>query len=129
MPHQCVRCNTFYEDGAQEILKGCSCGGRLFFFVSKTKIEKAKQVSQDLSVKEKEQIEKDVLELVGEKADKDAPVVLDIEAINIIKPGKFEIDLMHLFSKKEPLVYKLEDGKYIIDLASSFQKLLGDGEE
>jgi len=23
MPHQCVRCNTFYDDGSAEILKGC----------------------------------------------------------------------------------------------------------
>ena len=30
MPHQCVRCNTFYDDGSNVILKGCSCGGRLF---------------------------------------------------------------------------------------------------
>ena len=35
MPHQCVRCNAFFEDGADEILKGCSCGGKLFFFVKK----------------------------------------------------------------------------------------------
>ena len=35
MPHQCVRCNTMYPDGAQEILKGCSCGARLFFYIKK----------------------------------------------------------------------------------------------
>lgn len=32
MPHQCVRCNTFYEDGSEEILKGCKCGGKLFLY-------------------------------------------------------------------------------------------------
>ena len=31
MPHQCVRCNKFYDDGSIEIIKGCTCGGRLFF--------------------------------------------------------------------------------------------------
>lgn len=123
MPHQCVRCNTFYENGAKEILSGCSCGGKLFFFVSDAKLEKAKQISYNLSKKEKEQIEKDVFEIVGDKYDHDAPVILDIESINIIKPGKFEIDLVHLFSKKDPLVYKLEDGKYVIDLASSFERI------
>ena len=41
MPHQCVRCNTFYEDGSKAILAGCSCGGKLFFYVKKEKLEKA----------------------------------------------------------------------------------------
>jgi predicted nucleic acid-binding Zn-ribbon protein len=129
VPHQCVRCNAFYEDGAQEILKGCTCGGKLFFFVSKTKVEKAKQIAQDLTKKDKEQIEKDIFDIVGQKEEPDVPVVLDLEAINVLKPGKFEIDLAHLFSKDHPLIYKLEDGKYIIDLASSFKKLLPDDEE
>jgi predicted nucleic acid-binding Zn-ribbon protein len=128
MPHQCVRCNSFYEDGAQEILNGCTCGGKLFFFVSKAKIEKAKQIA-DMPVQDKEQIEKDILEIVGEKADPDAPVILDIEAINVVKPGKFEIDLAHLFSKDQPLIYKLEDGKYVIDLATSFKRLGKDAEK
>ena len=47
----------------------------------------------------------------------------DIESISVSKPGKYELDLVHLFDKKKPLVYKLADGKYVIDLASSFQKL------
>ncbi len=123
MPHQCVRCNTFYENGAKEILSGCPCGGKLFFFVSKAKLEKAQQVARDLTKKEKEQIEKDVMDIVGETYDHDAPVILDIESINVLKPGKFEIDLVHLFSKKDPLVYKLDDGKYVIDLASSFERI------
>lgn len=122
MPHQCVRCNSFYEDGAQEILQGCTCGGKLFFFVSKAKIEKAKQIAE-MPVQDKEQIEKDILEIVGDKADSDAPVILDLEAINVVKPGKFEIDLAHLFTKDQPLIYKLEEGKYVIDLATSFKKL------
>ena len=38
MPHQCVRCNTIYSDGASEILKGCSCGARLFFYIKKKQL-------------------------------------------------------------------------------------------
>ena len=44
MPHQCVRCNKFYEDGAQEILEGCSCGARLFFYIKKEKLEETKNI-------------------------------------------------------------------------------------
>ena len=67
MPHQCVRCGNFYDDGAAEILKGCTCGGRLFFYIKKEKLEKAKQVAKQakLSEKEKDQIEEDAFDLVG----------------------------------------------------------------
>ena len=123
MPHQCVRCNTFYDDGATEILKGCSCGGRLFFFIKKDKLEEVKKMHDKikLSKKEKEQIEHDVFDLVGSEIDKDQPVVLDIEAIRVLKPGQYELDLVHLF-KNEPLIFKLEDGKYMIDIVESFEK-------
>lgn len=123
MPHQCVRCNTFYEDGAQELLKGCGCGGRLFFFIKKDKLDEMKKFSEesDLTQKDKEQIEQDIFDLVGSEIDKDQPVILDLEAIRILRPGKYELDLVHLF-KNEPLIFKLEDGKYMIDLVQSFQK-------
>ena len=122
MPHQCVRCNTFYEDGASEILKGCSCGGKLFFYVSKAKLAKAEKIQANLTKKDKERIEKDVLDIVGERGEHEAPVILDLESINVVKPGKYDLDLVHLFNKDKPLVYKLADGKYVIDLASSFMK-------
>ncbi|MEK6949590.1 MAG: Zn-ribbon containing protein, partial [Nanoarchaeota archaeon] len=111
MPHQCVRCNTFYDDGAKELLKGCSCGGRLFFFIKKEKLEELKKVSEgiNLSDEDKQQIEQDVFDLVGSEIDRDQPVVLDLEAIRVLRPGKYELDLVHLF-KKEPLIFKLEDG-------------------
>jgi predicted nucleic acid-binding Zn-ribbon protein len=125
MPHQCVRCGTFYGDGAQEILKGCSCGSRLFFFVKKSALEKAKKVQETLTVEDKQQIENDVLGFVGEKEEKevdDSPVVLDFESISVLQPGKFELDLVHLFNKNHPLVYKLEEGKYIIDIPETFTR-------
>ncbi|MFH1316783.1 MAG: Zn-ribbon containing protein [Candidatus Woesearchaeota archaeon] len=124
MPHQCVRCNIFYDDGAAEILKGCNCGGRLFFYIKKAKLEEAKKLTSEvkLSDSDKRQIEKDVFDLVGSEVDRDSPVVLDLEAIRVSKPGKYELDLVHLF-KGEPLVFKLEEGKYMIDLIQSFKKL------
>ena len=123
MPHQCVRCSELYEDGAKEMLKGCGCGGKLFFFIKKEKIEEIKNAPQSrLTEKEKEQIEQDVFELVGSDIDRDAPVVLDLEAIRVSKPGKYELDIVQLF-KNEPLVFRLEDGKYMIDVVQSFEKL------
>ena len=123
MPHQCVRCNTFYDDGAQELLKGCGCGGRLFFFIKKEKLEDMKKISEEanLTAKDKEQIEQDIFDLVGSEIDKDQPVILDLEAIRVLRPGKYELDLVHLF-KGDPLVFKVEDGKYMIDLVQSFDR-------
>lgn len=123
MPHQCVRCNTFYEDGAQELLKGCNCGGRLFFFIRKEKLEDMKKITEEanLTSKDKEQIEQDVFDLVGSEIDRDQPVILDLEAIRVMRPGKYELDLVHLF-KGDPLVFKIEDGKYMIDLVQSFDR-------
>jgi predicted nucleic acid-binding Zn-ribbon protein len=123
MPHQCVRCNTFYDDGAKELLKGCSCGGKLFFFIKQEKLEDMKKISEEIKLtkKEKEQIEEDVFDLVGSEVDRDQPVILDLEAIRVLKPGKYQLDLVHLFNK-EPLIFQLEDGKYMIDLVESFDR-------
>lgn len=122
MPHQCVRCNIFYDDGSQEIIKGCTCGGKLFFFVRKEKLEEARrEIPTKLSVLQKQQIETDVREMVGEKAE-DVPVVLDFETIKVLRPGEYELDLVKLF-KGDPLIFKLEEGKYIIDVAETFQRM------
>lgn len=123
MPHQCVRCNTFYDDGSEELLKGCHCGGRLFFYVKKEKLEQSKKILEDikLSESEKEQIEKDVFELVGSEVDKEEPVILDLESIRVIKSGKYELDLVHLF-KGDPIIFKLQEGKYMIDLVETFKR-------
>ncbi|MBI3036611.1 hypothetical protein HYY73_02550 [Candidatus Woesearchaeota archaeon] len=118
MPHQCVRCNTFYDELSQELLKGCSCGGKLFFYIRKESLNKAKQMVVNLSDKEKNQIEQDILDIVGQSSS-DEPVVLDLESIKVVKPGKYEIDLVHLF-KGDPVIYKLEEGKYIVDIIKSF---------
>ena len=124
MPHQCVRCNTFYDDGNEAILKGCSCGAKLFFFIRKEKLEKLKAATEKappVDETEKKQIETDVFNVLGVK-EPEEPVVLDIEAVRVLKPGKYELDLVHLF-KGEPLIFKLADGKYIIDIAETFRRL------
>lgn len=77
----------------------------------------------DLSDNEKEQIEEDVYDILGDDIDYDKPVILDIESIKILKPGQYELDLVHLFQQKQPLIYKLEDGKYVVDLLESFKKM------
>ena len=122
MPHQCVKCGVLYDDAASEIIKGCKCGGRLFFYIKKEHMTD-NELPFILTKHEKEQIEKDVYEIMGDDIDRETPVVLDLESIKIVKPGKYELDLVNLFKKKQPLIYKLSEGKYMIDLAESFKKL------
>ena len=121
MPHQCVRCNNMYPDGAQEILKGCKCGARLFFYIKKKHIQEGKELIGNLSEDEKKHIEEDISEILNIKSEPNRPVVLDVESIRVLKPGKYELDLVHLF-KKDPLIIKLEEGKYMIDLGQAFRK-------
>ena len=120
MPHQCVRCKTIYGDGAQEILKGCNCGGKLFFYISQKKLEEAQQELPELKEEELKQIEEDIRKITGQA--EDTPVVLDLESINIKKPGKYEIDLINLF-QGQPLIFKIQDGKYVIDIAETFSRM------
>ena len=120
MPHQCVRCDKFYESSKKEILEGCSCGSKLFFFVKKEKLDKFKALTTNLSHSDKKQIEMDVFDILDDEKSSD-PVVLDLESIRVLKPGKFEIDVVHLM-KKDPVVYKLEEGKYVVDILKSFNK-------
>ncbi len=121
MPHQCVHCDKLYEDGSSELLKGCvNCGGKFFFYIDVNSINEAKEITANLTHTEKNQIERDVLDIVGENINKNQPVFLDFESIKVIKPGQYEVDLVHLF-KGKPLIYKLGDGKYIIDLVSTFK--------
>lgn len=122
MPHQCVRCNQLYPDGAAEILHGCQCGARLFFYIKKKHIEEGKRLINKLTVEDKKQIEEDIGEiLLIKKEESNHPVILDVEAIRVLKPGKYELDLVHLF-KKDPLIIKLAEGKYMIDLPQVFKK-------
>jgi len=117
MPHQCVRCGRIYASAAPEILKGCSCGSHYFFFFKKEDVALQKQ-AEKLTRDEREEIVKDIHEIVGPEMEK--PIILDLESIRVQKPGKFEIDLVGLF-KRKPIIYKIEEGKYIIDIASTFQ--------
>jgi len=120
MPHQCVRCNIIYPDGSVNLLKGCNeCSGKFFFFIRETELKEAEELVKNLTPEEKTQIEKDVFELIGIEGD-ESPVVLDLESIRVLEPGKYQLDVVELF-KGKPLVYRLEDGKYIIDLASTFK--------
>ena len=121
MPYKCVHCSQLYDDTSEEILKGCGgCGRRFFFYIRKSQLEKMRVSAEEevmLEPEEKKQIEEDVREISGME-DEEVPVFLDFESIKVMKRGKYFVDLTNLFATDKPRVYKLEDGKYIIDLST-----------
>lgn len=122
MPHQCVHCGKIYPVASKALLEGCDdCGGHFFFYIREGQVEKAKEQTKEIPQEEKHQIEKDIREMSGIKED-DIPVILDFESVKAIGQGKYEIDIVNLFQKDRPLVYQLEEGKYIIDLTSTINK-------
>lgn len=123
--HQCVHCGGMYPAGSKELLEGCSsCGSHFFFYVRDEYIQKIKESKEnpiEMPVGEKKRVEKEIREMAG-ITDEETPVILDIESVRVTSPGKFEIDLVNLFKRDRPLVYKIGEGKYIIDLSSTLSK-------
>ncbi len=129
MPHQCVHCKRIIPAGSKELLEGCSeCGNHFFFYLHDEQVEKIKENPIEIPEQDKKQIEKDIREMAG-ITQEDVPVILDIESVRVIGSGKFEIDLVNLFRRDRPLIYKLEEGKYIIDLASTLKQSVKDLKE
>ena len=129
MPHQCVKCSRIIPVGSKELLEGCEdCGGRFFFYIRDEQLERLKREPIEIPEEEREKVEEDIREMAG-IIDETAPVILDVESVRVTGDGKFEIDLVHLFNKKRPLVYKIEEGKYIIDLASTLERNIKDIKE
>ena len=129
MSHQCVHCGEFYSAGSAELLTGCKkCGGHFFFFVNDEQLQRIKDNPIEIPKEDKVRIEKDIRELAG-IIEEDAPVILDIESVRVMGEGKFELDIVKLFRRDMPLVYKLEEGKYIIDLASTLKTNIKDIKE
>ena len=128
MPHQCVHCGRFYPAGSKELLEGCKCGSHFFFYVKEEQLREIKDNPIEIPVEDKKQVEKEIREMAG-IIEEGTPVILDIESVRATGAGKFEIDLVNVFNKKRPLIYKIEEGKYIIDLASTLQQNVKDLKE
>ena len=129
MAHQCVHCKRILPSATKELLEGCSnCGGRFFFYIQDDQMQRIKDNPIEIPIEEKTAVEKDIREMAG-IIDETAPVILDLESIRAVGSGKFEIDIANLFNQKRPLIYKLEEGKYIIDISSTLRTAASDIKE
>ncbi len=126
MAHQCVKCSRIIPMGSKELLEGCQeCHGHFFFYIRDEQLAKIRETPIEIPEEQKKSIEKDIREIAG-IVEETIPVILDIESVRVTGEGKFELDIVNLFKKDRPLIYKLEEGKYIIDLASTLKRNLKD---
>lgn len=118
MPNVCVKCGKVHKDDAEYLLKsGCDvCGSKFFFFVRNEHIKSLKEELKEMDESEIKEIEKDMRHLVEEKKSSDV-IILDIESVRAVKPGKYLLDLTKLFNQR-PIVIRIAEGKYRIDLSS-----------
>jgi uncharacterized protein len=119
MPHQCVHCSKIIDVGSREILEGCkSCSGKFFFYIRDEQAQRIKERKEEpipeFNTVDKEEVEKEVRSILKIE-DEDKPVILDIESVRTLGPGKFELDIVSLMNRK-PVVFKIQEGKYIIDI-------------
>lgn len=122
MPNKCTMCGKVHPDDAKYLLEGCDqCGNKFFFYVREEHLKQMEEDTKDLTKKEIREIEEDVREIVPEEARRDETVVLDLEAIRIIKPGKYMIDVTTLFNQR-PVIIRVGSGRYEIDLSTIKKK-------
>ena len=118
MLHKCVKCGKLYEHASEEILNGCICGSKLFYFVKSKSESKKKKSGEAIShdVEYFYELEDDVNKEI---------IIFDIESINIKSSGKYELNIDGLMNHNTDsgLIYKYGDGKYSIDLENNFKKL------
>lgn len=119
MPHQCVHCSKIIEVGSREILEGCdNCNGKFFFYIKDEQIPRIREMKEEpipeFNTIDKKKVEEDVRSILNIE-DEERPVILDLESVRVLKPGKFEIDIVSLMNRR-PIVFKISEGRYLIDI-------------
>lgn len=135
MPHKCVRCGKIYQSNSAELLKGCSCGTRIFLYLtagdaafnssdvskyanSPRVLELAK--TQPVSLEFSSSAEDDVAEISGylqasaptsDSKSREQPA----ENITVIDRGEYELDISSIM-RGDPLVVRSQNGIYYLKI-------------
>lgn len=111
MNHKCTACGKLFEKDSNEILSGCTCGSKRFYFVKAQAPQKNKKTIQESEMQYFYELEDD---------ENNEIVVFDLEAVNIKCPGKYEVDINSLLNNNG-VVYRYAEGKYSIDLEENLK--------
>jgi uncharacterized protein len=113
MAHTCAKCGKVYPDSSAEILRGCSCGGRKFYFERPD----AQKRSITTTLQEQEPRAAEESPAVPEK-----PVREDrfsrVESIRILGPGTYELNIEKMAESDDRVVGLGTEGSYAVDLLS-----------
>jgi predicted nucleic acid-binding Zn-ribbon protein len=109
MVHICAGCGRVYPDSSEEILKGCSCGGKKFYFERPGTQRKRAAPAPPAPEPEPE----------PEEAGTDENDRFDrVESIRIIAPGTYELNIEKMAQSDERVVGLGQEGSYALDLLS-----------
>jgi len=127
IPNKCTGCGKIHPDNADYLINGCDeCGSKFFFFVREEDLQHAEKDIKELTRDEIDEIEQDIRDIISEEKAGDIKlddtVILDVEAVRVIKPGKYRIDVTTLF-RQRPIVIRIGPGKYELDLSTIMPKL------
>lgn len=122
MPHKCARCERMYSDNAPELIKGCGCGSRVFLFIKKRE-ESEEEAFERLRRQKIEVEDLDWIEnkISTENKKGEGTIRLDIENLLRVSKGKYRLNIASLM-RGDPLVIKVREGVYYIDLPYSMKK-------
>ena len=113
MVHICAGCGKVYPDSSEEILKGCSCGGKKFYFERPEARRRAAHPS--IPAVEPEPVPPPCAEPVTET---EADRFDRVESIRIIAPGTYELNIEKMARSDERVVGLGTEGSYALDLLS-----------
>lgn len=126
MPHKCTKCGREFEDGSTEILRGCpSCGGKKFLYIGESKrhddVLEGKTIEELASETDTEEIEVPETPSPPRKKE-EARDRIDrydqVEAIRVLEPGTYELNIEKLARDEEMVVGFGKEGKYFVDIFS-----------
>ncbi|MEE8401446.1 MAG: Zn-ribbon containing protein [Candidatus Hydrothermarchaeaceae archaeon] len=101
MPHKCTRCGEVYEDGSENILRGCKCGNGYFLYFRKITDAEAKELKIKKKVRE---------------AGEDEKKIWNVK----VEDGTYDIDVGSLMMQ-DPVIISGEEGRYLLSLSSAFK--------
>ena len=105
MPHKCVRCGKEYEDGSAELMKGCSCGARVFVYSKPEQGAPVIATEEDARALEKE--------LEPMARDKPVSIQWNVENVRVLEKGLYELDVKSLM-QGDPIVVKTDKEVYFV---------------
>ncbi|HOT94157.1 MAG TPA: Zn-ribbon containing protein [Methanoregulaceae archaeon] len=124
MPHKCTTCGREFEDGSQDVLRGCpSCGGKRFLYVRAEERHRDVLEETPLETLVEEAPDEDVHEIPVEVDEvPEHPLHESIETIRIRGPGSYEINIERLAQSDEMVIGLGKAGQYGVDILSMGKK-------